>query len=729
MRLRIPFGFSVVLLLAFIFLSLQLMSTALQESSPLSGLYSWLLLSNGIATLILLLLVSLNVFSLLRRLKNKEAGSRLTTRIVLLFIVLSLVPASVVFYYSLQFLNRSIDGWFNVELDAAMDDVLELSHASLEQRMSWNLKQSQQIAQQLKGKPRSEVSLDLEKMLAISSASDIALLSKTAKVLAFSGVVASDILPSLLVTPLFLQVLQGKEHVKLDSIEDELVVQVLVPLQLDNAYYLQIIYPIPERINDLTDSVEFAYVRFQEMTYLRHSLKVSFSLVLSLVLLVSLLATISIAFISMREIIAPIRELVAGTQAVAEGRYEQLLTVKRQDDLGFLVESFNEMVRKIARARNKARESALEIEQQRAYLEALLSSLSSGVLSFDAQLNIRKANQRANSILDVQLMRYFGQSLPTLSQGRSDLLALSAVLQPLLEKSDEVWQRNVLIDMPDGQKELLCQGSPLFSGEGEYIGAVVVFDDITDLIQAQKNAAWAEVARRLAHEIKNPLTPIQLSAERLQHKLLAKLDAEDAALLNRSIETIVQQVEAMKCMVNDFSVYAESGRNKVAKLDFVALVKEVIELYDTHINFMIHLQCPEDLPFIFADSVTLRQVLHNLFKNALEAVAGHGELRVILQPCWQDNSLYVQLSLYDTGCGVDLQQAKTVFEPYVTHKAKGTGLGLAIAKKIIEEHGGSIRLDMQYTGGAGFIVLLPAVTEKNISLVPVGLIKEKKDGI
>jgi len=723
MRLRVPFGFTIVVMLAFIFLSLQLMSTALQEASPLSGLYSWLLLSNGIATVILLLLVGLNVFSLLRRLKNKEAGSRLTTRIVLLFIVLSLVPAGLVFYYSLQFLNRSIDGWFNVELDAAMDDVLELSHASLEQRMSWNLKQSQQIAQQLKGKKLVEVSLDLDKVLEISSASDIALLSKNAEVLAFSGVVASDILPSLSVTPLFLQVLQGKEYVKLDSIEDELVVQVLVPLQLDDEYYLQIIYTVPERINDLTDSVEFAYVRFQEMTYLRHSLKISFSLVLSLVLLVSLLATISIAFISMRAIIEPIRELVAGTRAVAEGRYEQLLIVARQDDLGFLVESFNEMVQKIARARNKARESAMEIEQQRAYLEALLSSLSSGVLSFDAQLNIRKANQQANVILHVQLMQYFGQSLPSLSKGRSDLLALTSVLQPLLEKSESVWQRNVLIDMPDGQRELLCQGSPLFSNEGEYIGAVVVFDDITDLIQAQKNAAWAEVARRLAHEIKNPLTPIQLSAERLQHKLLHKLEAEDAALLNRSIETIVQQVEAMKCMVNDFSVYAESGRNKVDKIDLTALVKDVIELYDTNTDFIIHLQCLKKIPFVFADSVTLRQVLHNLFKNALEAVAGNGALKLILQPCWQDNTSYVQLSLYDTGCGIEAQQAKNIFDPYVTHKAKGTGLGLAIAKKIIEEHGGSIRLDMNYTEGAGFIVLLPAAIEKHIPLMSIESIK------
>jgi len=709
MRIRVPFGISALLLLGFIFLSLQLMSTALQEASPLSGMYSWLLLSNSVATIILLLLVGINVFSLIRRLKNKEAGSRLNTRIVLLFIVLSMVPAGVVFYYSLQFLNQSIDGWFNVEIDAAMDDALELSHASLEQRIRWNLKQSQQIAERLNGKTLAGASLGLDRVRELAAASEITLLSRKGDIVAFSGLIVSDILPSLPVTPLFLQVLQGEDHVALESINDELVVQSLVAIKIDDGYYLQIIYPIPERINDLTDSVEFAYVRFQEMTYLRHSLKVSFSLVLSLVLLVSLLASISIAFISVREIIAPIRELVRGTQAVAAGFYEELLPVKRQDDLGFLVESFNKMMQQISRARDESRLSALEIEQQRAYLEALLSSLNSGVLSFDASLNIHKANHGANIILHVQVMRYFGRSLSDLAQGRPDLQGLVDILQPLLEKSDEIWQRNIKLDTPDGRKELLCQGSPLFSTEGGYIGAVVVLDDITDLIQAQKNAAWAEVARRLAHEIKNPLTPIQLTAERLQHKLKDKLQEDEAQLLTRSIRTIVQQVEALKFMVDDFSVYAQSGRNKVEKIDLQSLVHEVASLYDADPKINVLIQEESNIPTVSADLGTIRQVLHNLFKNAGEAMEEGGQITVKVQSILQAKVRYVRLAIYDTGCGVDIARAKEIFEPYVSHKAKGTGLGLAIAKKIIEEHGGTIRLDSAYKEGAGFIVLLPAV--------------------
>ncbi len=709
MRVKIPFSFSILFLLSFIVLSLQLMSSALQDTSRLGDLYTWLLLSNVVGTVCLLVLVGYNIFSLARRLKKREAGSRLTTNIVLLFIVLSLVPAGTVFYFSMKFLHQSIDSWFNVELDAAMEDALELSHASLQQRVRWNLKQSQRLTESLHNKPIQEISMEIEQLREIAAANEVTLLSKKGKIIAFSGLTRSDILPSLPVSSLFIQVQQGEDFVNLASVDDGLVVQTIVAIKPGKSHFLQIVYPVPERINDLTDSVEFAYVRFQEMTYLRHSLKISFSLVLSLVLLMSFLAAVSAAFISVRGIIAPIRDLVRGTQAVAAGYYEQLLPARRQDDLGFLVESFNEMVRQISRAQDETRLSTQEIERQRAYLETLLTSLTAGVLSFDSSLNIRTANQAANIILHVQVMRFYGQGLSELAQGRPDLMGLVKVVQPLLEKSLDIWQRNIVVESPDGRKDLLCQGTPLFSTEGAYIGAVLVFDDITDLIQAQKNAAWSEVARRLAHEIKNPLTPIQLSAERLQHKLSEKLEDQDAQMLSRSTRTIIQQVEAMKHMVDDFAEYAQPVRNQTANLDLVALVQEVIVLYgaDPRVKFELHLGT--GIPMIKADAVSIRQVLHNLFKNALEAMDDQGKITIKLQTLKKQNSTVVQLGIYDTGNGIDINQAKNIFEPYVTNKQKGTGLGLAIVKKVIEEHGGTIRLDSHYKQGAGFILQFPVV--------------------
>ncbi|GAW87058.1 conserved hypothetical protein [Bathymodiolus platifrons methanotrophic gill symbiont] len=711
-RVKIPFSLSILFLLSFIVLSLQLMSSALQDTSQLGEMYTWLLLSNAVGTVCLLVLVSYNIFSLARRLKKREAGSRLTRNIVLLFIVLSLVPAGTVFYFSMKFLHQSIDSWFNVEIDGAMEDALELSHASLEQRVRWNLKQSQRLTESLHNKPIQEISLELEQVREIAAANEVTLLSKKGKIIAFSGLTPSDILPSLPITSLFLHVQQGEDFVGLASVNGGLVVQTIVGIQPRKNHFLQIVYPVPERINDLTDSVEFAYVRFQEMMYLRHSLKISFSLVLSLVLLMSFLAAVSVAFISVRGIIAPIRDLVRGTQAVAAGFYEQLLPAKRQDDLGFLVESFNEMVRQISRAQDETRISTQEIERQRAYLESLLTSLTAGVLSFDSSLNIRTANQAANIILHVQVMRFYGQNLTQLAHGRPDLMNLVKIVHPLLEKSFDIWQRNIVVDGPDGRKELLCQGTPLFSTEGGYIGAVLVFDDITDLIQAQKNAAWSEVARRLAHEIKNPLTPIQLSAERLQHKLSSRLTQEDAQMLSRSTRTIIQQVEAMKHMVDDFSEYARPVRNQTAALDLVSLVQEVIVLYgsDPQVEFALHLGA--QVPLIKADAVSIRQLLHNMFKNALEAMDGKGKISVKLQTLRKNSSTVVQLAIYDTGCGIDINQAKNIFEPYVTSKQKGAGLGLAIVKKVIEEHGGTIRLDSNYKQGAGFIMQFPAVFEE-----------------
>ncbi|NOQ16943.1 MAG: HAMP domain-containing protein [Methyloprofundus sp.] len=685
------------------------MSSALLDTSQLSDKYTLLLLSNVVGSAALLLLVGINVFALLRRLKRREAGSRLTTRMVLLFIVLSLVPAGTVFYFSMQFLHQSIDSWFNVELEGAMEDALELSEASLRQRIRWNLMQSQRLTETLHDMPVAAIGLELERLREITGANEITLLSKKGKVLAFSGLMPSDILPSLPVSSLFLQVQQGEDYVSLALVNDELVVQTVVAVQTSKPYYLQVIYPVPERISDLTDSVEFAYVRFQEMGYLRDSLKNSYLLMLSLVLLMSSLAAISAAFISVREIIAPIRDLVHGTRAVAAGVYGQLLPVKRQDDMGFLVESFNEMVSKISSARDETRSTTQEIERQRAYLETLLTSLTSGVLSFDSSLNIRTANQAANIILHVQVMRFYGQSLMDMAQGNDHLMDLVAVVQPLLEKSLDTWQRNIVVEGDEGRKELLCRGTSLFAVDGGYIGAVVVFDDITDLIQAQKNAAWSEVARRLAHEIKNPLTPIRLSAERLQHKLACKLEAADAEMLARSTRTIVQQVEAMKAMVNDFAEYARPGQQQKINLDLLALVQEIIVLYSADPTVEFVLTAGEPIPMIKADAVSIRQLLHNIFKNAMEAMAGQGVITVKVCALSKRGGAVVRLAVYDTGCGVDMQQAHKIFEPYVTNKTKGTGLGLAIVKKIVEEHGGAIRVDSQYQQGAGFIIEFPAV--------------------
>ncbi len=695
-KIKPPVGYSVLILCALILLSLQLMSSATQESSQLSAMYSWLLLVNGLGSVVLLGLVGANIFSLVKQLKKREAGSRLTTRMVSLFVLLALAPAAIVFYFSMQFLHQGIDSWFNVEMDRAMEDALELSQSSLDQRMRWHLKQTQQLAEKLADSSESQASIEMENLRELSGAAEMTLFSRQGRIIASSNINPADILPSLPDEHTWLLVRQHSEFAALAPIrEDELMIRIIITVSAsaEDPHYLQALYPVPVRIADLADSVEFAFGRYQEMNFLRDSLKMSFSLALSLVLLMSLLAAIWVAFISIRKIVAPVKDLVKGTQAVASGQYGQKLPVIAQDDLGFLVESFNEMTSRIARAYEETKIAGFEVENQRAYLETILANLTAGVISFDAEFRIRTANQAAYRIFRIHVSHFVGQTFLELAQANAELAEPLKSIQRLLEQADEIWQQRLAFLGHNGRQELLCRGTPLFSQEGRRVGSVVVFDDVTDLIQAQKNAAWGEVARRLAHEIKNPLTPIQLSAERLQHKLSAKLDTTDADMLQRSTRTIVQQVEAMKEMVDDFSEYAKPSKKQTTNIDLPALVREVLALYVLKSGVSFNADYEAGTLFIKGDPVNIRQVLHNLIKNALEAVDAQGHIEITVHRVQKNGADFIEMAIYDDGPGIKDDQIEQIFEPYVTTKAKGTGLGLAIVKKIVEEHGGAIWVD------------------------------------
>jgi len=714
-KIKNPVPFAIVALFAAILLLLQLMSSATQESSELSEIYSWLVIINIAGSAILLWLVGANIYTLARQLKKREAGSKLTTRMVTLFVVLALAPAGIVFYFSMQFLHQGIDSWFNVEIDRAMEDALELGQASLDQRMRWHLKQTQQMAETLEIVPPNLVALEIGNLRDLSDAAEMTLFSRPGKIIASSSVHPGDILPNLPDEQTWLQIRQNGSYAGLDPIrENELMIRVIITVKAAEPQYLQALYPVPVRIADLADSVEFAFLRYKEMGVLRRSLKLSFSLALSLVLLMSLLAAIWVAFISIRSIIAPVKALVKGTHAVASGQYDQQLPVMAQDDLGFLVESFNKMTQRLVVARDQTRQATFEAESQRGYLETILANLTAGVISFDADYRIRTANQAAYRIFRIPVSQFIGHSLPELAGIAPELAEPLKSIQRFLLQADDLWEQRIAFLGHNGRQELLCRGTPLFSQEGIRVGAVAVFDDVTDLIQAQKNSAWGEVARRLAHEIKNPLTPIQLSAERLQLKLAAKLDSNDAAILKQSTGTIVQQVEAMKEMVDDFSEYARPTKKQAVVIDMAQLVEEVLSLYTLKSGVEFKSRFENAGLLVNGDPVSIRQVLHNLIKNALEAIEGRGCIEIDLHRVQKNGAHFIELGLYDDGPGINGQQIEQIFEPYVTTKAKGTGLGLAIVKKIVEEHGGAIWVDTAYKNGAGFILQFPAYSVNKV---------------
>ena len=522
-------------------------------------------------------------------------------------------------------------------------------------------------------------------------------------ILASSSANPSEILPHLPDEQIWLQLKQNKEYFAFDPGEnDEMMVRIILPIDRDQSRFLQVLYPIPIRVTDLADSIEFAFIRYQEMTFLRNSLKTSFSLILLLVLLLSLLAAISGLHQHSQHRRAG-QGMVSGTQAVAATTAP--LPVMSQDDLGFLVESFNQMTKRIARSSEETRAAGLEVENQRAYLETILANLTAGVISFDAAFHIRTANQAAYRILHIPVSHFVNQTRRN-SPVASELADVLSAIQHLLENADDIWEQRIVFLGPNGRQELLCRGTPLFQQNGSRMGAVVVFDDVTDLIQAQKNAAWGEVARRLAHEIKNPLTPIQLSAERLQHKLSKELEDGPAEFLQRGTRTIVQQVEAMKRMVDDFAEYARPSKKQVEKINLIDLIQEVVALYQpAGIVFSSSFATRRVIAEV--DPVSIRQVLHNLIKNAQEATPGQCHIDIRISKVVRNNTEYAEFGIYDNGSGLNADQIEIIFEPYVTSKAKGTGLGLAIVKKIIEEHGGVIWVDTSYNAGAGFIIQLP----------------------
>jgi nitrogen fixation/metabolism regulation signal transduction histidine kinase len=503
--------------------------------------------------------------------------------------------------------------------------------------------------------------------------------------------------------------LRNRQHyIGLDPVgEGGLFARALVPVLSSRAdsevYTLQALYEVSERFSLMAEGVQSAFTRYKELSYLRKPLKFSYILTLSIVLVLSLLAAIWAAFHSARRLVAPVRDLAAATHAIAEGDYSKRLAVASTDELGFLVRSFNDMTRRLAKSRDQARRSQQMIERQRAYLEAVLANLSSGVISLGQDAMIRAVNRTARQSLGVDINSYLGKDMQAIVADHAFLKPFVDVIERYRETGSESWQEEVSLFGMNGRQVLMCRGTALQSSGHRSNGLVVVFDDVTALIQAQRDAAWGEVARRLAHEIKNPLTPIQLSAERLRHRFMERMAPDEAEILDRATRTIVNQVESMKTMVNAFSEYARVPRVSLELMSLNALVREVLDLYhsgDLQVQLVEQLDAEPD--GIDGDAGRLRQLLHNLFKNALEAVRETPDARitVITRLLPEDGMDRLELCVEDNGPGFDPGVLENVFEPYVSTKLKGSGLGLAIVKKIVEEHGGTISAENAEHGGA-----------------------------
>jgi nitrogen fixation/metabolism regulation signal transduction histidine kinase len=720
-------GYALVALGAALWLAaLFLLAKTAQNSAQFGRLHPWILLINAVGVVVLLVLLTAKLTQLVRDYRRHVIGSRLKLRTVTIFGALVIPPLLIVYYFALEFLNRGIDSWFDVEVKQGLNEALMLSRAVLDHNRREYLDTTETLAQDLELTPERDIIRRLDTERRANGALEMTLLGQHGRIIATSTERTTEGIPQRPSEEAMLQVRQGRPFVSLEPESGGgYIIRTAAPVAPaspgDEPRALLAVFPVPERLGALADTVQRAHTQYGELSYLRDPLKYSFRLTLTLVLLLSLLAAVYGAFFSAQRLVKPIQDLAAGTRAVGKGDFDTRLPLSSRDEMGFLVHSFNDMTKRLARARAEARSSQQAVEAERTNLAIILARLSTGVVSLEPDMKIRVANQAASGILGFDLESATGKTFAEIAGGENLLTQFVQALQAKFAAGQTDWREQLELRGESGRRVLMCACTTLPGGEGEPGGHVVVFDDITVMLQAQRDAAWGEVARRLAHEIKNPLTPIQLSAERMQRRFLGSMMEQDARVLERATHTIVQQVEAMKQMVNAFSEYARAPEMTLATFDLNQLVQEVVDLYRAQdSNVQLKLELDRELPALEADRGRVRQILNNLITNSMEALEGRegAQIEIVTHRESTPAGPRVQISVADNGPGFAPDIIGQAFDPYVTSKPKGTGLGLAIVKKIVEEHGGRIEAENRRSGGAQVRVTLPADERARVGFLP-----------
>ena len=684
---------------------LLLMSTA-ADTVIFSRNYPLLIALNVVLALGMLGLVGWQLRTLWRDYQAQVFGARLKLRLMLMFGVIAVLPGALVYGVSVQFVTRSIESWFDVRVEKALESGLHLGRSALDSLLADVVDKGRSMASELSDIQETSRRSALLRLREEKGVQTAALFSVGGQLLSSATSELSSLMPDL---PDQSQLKAARSSRSIGTVEGDggkLYLRVLVPVSARDMFeeprILQLTQPVPTALADDADAVQGVYRDYQELQLARDGLTRIYALTLTLTVLVALFGAFALAYLMARRLVAPLYILAEGTQAVAQGDFSPRQAIYSGDELGVLTQSFNRMTRQLDDARRDTERHRAELESARGYLESILANLSTGVLVFDRRFVLRTVNEGALTILNDD---FDGVVSVAVDEWPRQQVLGTFIREQFAATGDNEWQAQLELDRPNGMPQvLLLRGSRLPETSGG--GDVVVFDDVTRLIAAQRSAAWGEVARRLAHEIKNPLTPIQLSAERLQFKLADKLANGDADMLARGTQTIINQVQAMKRMVDDFRDYARLPAPEVAPLDLNALIREVLGLYESS-SAAIATELADDLGPILGDATQLRQIIHNLLRNAEDALEGRAGARIVIRT--QQGSRHARLSLADNGPGFPVELLPRIFEPYVTTKARGTGLGLPIVKKIVDEHQGSIEISNAPEGGARIDIRLPLV--------------------
>ena len=697
---------------------LVLMTQATGNRERYNQNYEWLVLINSVVASGLLITILWGTVRLLRSVYKGQFGSRLLVKLAGIFALVGVIPGLLIYVVSYQFVSRSIESWFDVKVEAALVAGLNLGRATLDTLSEDLNKQGKAAAANWAEASELNPALAAEKIRTQLGASDVAIWTQSGQMVANAGPLRFQLSAD---RPTPQQLREARQNGAMSWVEglDEAIpggdkgrikVLVLFPqwtLALsEERRLLMVTQDLPPTLVNNALEVQAAYRDYQERALARDGLRRMYIGTLTLSLFLAVLGAILLAVLLGKQLARPLLLLAHGMRQVADGDLRPKLALQGKDELGGLTRSFAEMTQQLADARTSGERSLSHLDQARGKLQTILDNLTAGVMVLDAQGTIESANPGATRILRVPVSAHEGQGLQGLSGLQAFAREVDAQFKALHAGTDvhelDHWQKSFDIHaagqgLSQTGVTLLARGAVLPDGK-----RLLVFDDISEIVSAERAQAWGEVARRLAHEIKNPLTPIQLSAERLQRRLIGKLEAQDDAVLTKSVKTIVEQVDAMKRLVNEFRDYARLPSAELKPLQLNTLISDVLALYasephDNEMRAQIHTELDAACPAILGDEQQLRQVIHNLLQNAQDAceTRGHGlaTARVNVRTEWREQRQRVRMTVTDTGPGFAPNILQRAFEPYVTTKAKGTGLGLAVVKKIADEHGATIKLN------------------------------------
>ena len=688
------------------------LTLATNSGSPLSEYFWWLIAAGGLIVTILLAMLLRYGWLLLRHNRHNMLGSRLTRRLALMFTLIAVLPGLFLFGVSAQFISYSINSWFGNDTAQALESSLTLSKSALDNTLDNTIEQAAAL----------QVEIISRTSMGGTAAEALRLSGETARFSQVGLYNPADGTTELISNPTALPPPPAEKEVaeelqrhgssrSVTNINGKLYAQgwLALPAPQEKGKALFFRRPIPDNVARDAELIENARSKYAELTYAKQGLQTFFLITLLAAALLSIMLALVIALYFARRFIEPILSLAEGAKAVAQGDFSQPRPVYRNDELGQLTRLFNHMTEQLAIAREAEELNRIRQEAARHYLETVLESLTAGVITLDETGRLKTLNRSAENILGLPLSELSGSNWHDWPQSVPQYLLLTELFQTILATEHTGKPVQTAYTGGDEARILLAKATPLPADNGG--GTVLVFDDITLLVRAQKEAAWGEVAKRLAHEIRNPLTPIQLSAERLAWKLQDKLGEQDAQILARSTDTIIKQVAAMKEMVEAFRNYARAPSLKLEKQDLNKIIEEVLLLYEAG-------ACTFDAVFsnipavMYADTTAMRQVLHNIFKNAAEAAEKAAQPQVHIHTANADGQ--ITLTVANNGKSFGKDMLANAFEPYVTDKPTGTGLGLPVVKKIVEEHGGRIALSNPAEGGACVKITLPALVEEQL---------------